>query len=109
ALGPHERAGVPAEQQGLQLAPDAAREVEEVTDRRPVLDLVQAGVRDRAGETEQPGAGRPLRAEPRVGLAADPQDLEDVDQGLDVVDPGRLPEQAALHRERWLVPGLASL
>ena len=39
----------------------------------------------------------------------DPQDLQDVDQRLDVVDAGRLAEHASLHGERRLVPRLAAL
>ena len=72
-----------------------------------MLDLVDAGPFDAPGEAEQARAGRVRRADPRVRLAADPQDLEDIYERLDVVDSGRLAEQPLLDRERRLAARLA--
>ena len=102
-----------AEQHGLEIAAagDAAGELEQLPQRRPELDLVDAGSGDVAADAEELRARRALRADRPVGVGAAVvgEDEQDVDERLDVVDRGRLAEQADLDRERRLVAGLATL
>ena len=92
-----------------QLARDAAGQVQHLAQRHAEVGLVEAGAGDVAAQAEQTRARGALGADLRVRRAADPQDLQHVDQRLHVVDAGRLAEQPALHRERRLVPRLAAL
>src|ERR1700737_2324885 len=62
-----------------------------------------------AGQAEQPRAGRVGRTGGGECRAAFADDVEHVDQRLDVVDEGRLSEQAHLYREGRLVPWLSPL
>ena len=65
--------------------------------------------RARAPETQNSlRAGRALRADRGERRAADGEDLQHVEQRLDVVDHGRLAEQAAARGERRLVARLAA-
>ena len=91
-----ERARRAAEQHGLRGL--GAGVVEQLAQRRPELALVQARPRDVAREAEEPR--RPRVAE---------EDVRDVDERLDVVHDGRLPEQADLDGERRLVARLAAV
>src|SRR5438105_13622931 len=101
---PEERPGGAAKEDGLEWPPaaDSAREFDDLPERCPELHLVDAGPFDASGETEEP---RPRRVgsarggECRTSIGHDP---EDVDQRLDVVDDGRLPEQPPLYWERRL-------
>ena len=86
----------------------AARLLDHLAQRDPERRLVEAGALDAAREAEQPRAGRLLGADPGEGLAAAEHDVQHVDQALDVVDDGRLAEQADVHRERRLVARLAA-
>ena len=87
----------------------AAGQLDQVAQRRPELDLVDARPRDVAGQAEQLRPGRALGADPGERLAALEHDERHVGQRLDVVDDGRLAEQADLDRERRLVARLAAL
>src|ERR671922_369433 len=109
--GTDERPRRAAEEHGLQLpaAANAAREVDEVAESGAVLDLVQTRRLDTTRQAEQARSRRVGRAELGVLEPSHGQDLEDVDERLDVVDPGRLAEQAHLHGERRLVPRLPAL
>ena len=110
-LGPDEDAGGPAEQHRLQLAtaPHPTGERDQLAERHAVLDLVHAGRLDAPGQAEQSRARRVRRAELRVLEAAHREHLEHVHERLDVVDTGRLAEQALLDGERRLVARLAAL
>ena len=69
---------------------DAAAEVvDQLAQRRPVLELVVAAVDDVAGEREDARAGRVLDAELRVLLAAELDDRRHGRDRLDVVDQRR--------------------
>ena len=86
----------------------AARELEELAQRRAELDLVHAGPLDVPRDAEQLRARGALGADRRVRRAAIAQDQRDVGQRLDVVDRGRLAEQPHLDRERRLVARLGA-
>ena len=62
-----------------------------------------------ARDAEQLGPRRALGTDRGVGRSALEHDRQHVDQRLDVVDHGRLAEQAALDRERRLVARLAAV
>jgi len=49
------------------------------------------------------------RISPEIENSLRPDDVEDRDQGLDVVDRGWLSEEAVGGRKRWLLPWLAPL
>jgi hypothetical protein len=84
-----------------------AGEVEQPAEGRPEGDLVGPWPADVAGQAEQLRPGRILGPGRGEGRSAVGQDEGHVGQGLDVVDRGRLAEQADLDRERRLVAGLA--
>src|SRR5262249_30835066 len=101
-----EAPGRAAEQNGAQVL-DATRELEQLAQRGPEWHFVGTRLRHRTGQAEQLRPGRALGPDLRVGGAALEHDRQHVDQRLDVVDHGGLPEQAALDRERRLVARLA--
>src|SRR5689334_22710707 len=106
-----ERTRRAAEQHRAQRPPAAhpARRLDHLAQRDPEFVLVQAGLRDAAGQAEQPGSGGGLRADPRERGPADPQDLQHAEQCLHVVNRGWLAEQADLSGERRLVARLGAL
>src|SRR6202035_6085082 len=63
---------------------------------------------DVAGDAEELGAGRPRGAGSGEGGAAREHDARHVGEGLDVVDDGRLAEEADLDGERRLRARLAA-
>ena len=111
ASGADEDARRAAEQDRLDrpTAGHPAAELEQLAQGRPERDLVDARPDDVAGQAEQLWPGRALRADRRERRPAVEDDRRDVDQGLDVVDRGRLAEQPDLDRERRLVARLAAL
>src|SRR5207245_7511254 len=68
-----------------------------------------AGRSGAAGKAEEARPGGVGGTDRRVGGPADTQDLQDVQQGLHVVDAGGLVEQPALDGERRLVARLTAL
>src|SRR5439155_20280817 len=75
----------------------------------PELHLVDAGPFDASGETEEPRPRRVGSARGGECCTSIGHDPEDVDQRLDVVDNGRLAEQAALDGKRRLVARLSAI
>ena len=110
-VGPDEDARRAAEQDRPDgpAARHAAGQLDQVAQRRPELDLVDARPRHVAGQAEELRSGRAVGADPGERLAALEHDERHVGQRLDVVDDGRLAEQADLDRERRLVARLAAL
>ena len=110
-IGPDEHARRTAEQDrpDVATAADTAGKLDEVAQRGPEFDLVDAGPLDVPGQAEELRPGRALGADARVGLPAHLEDERDVGQRLDVVDDRRLAEQTDLDRERRLVARLAAL
>ena len=106
-----EASGRPTEQDRLHGAAPAHApgEVDQVAQGGSVLDLVHAGSLDLPRETEQPGARGAVGPERGIRPCPDPEDLQDVDQGLDVVDRRGPAEDPVRDRERRLVPRLAAL
>ena len=108
---PDEPAGRPAQEHRAQRAPagDASGHLEQVSQRDAERRLVEAGALDAAGEAEEARAGRLLGPDPGERRAALEHDVEHVDQALDVVDDGRLGEEAGVDREGRLRARLAAV
>src|SRR5205085_2327559 len=70
-----ERPRSPSQQHGSQLLPlaDPAGQREDIPERRPELDFVDARDGDVAGQAEQPGSRRARRPDPGEGGPADAQ------------------------------------
>ena len=109
-VGPDEHARRAAEQDRLKRPArrQPAGHVDHLPQGGAERHLVHTGPLHAAREAEESRSRRSLGADPGVLRAAETEDLEDVDQRLDVVDEGGLPEDAHLHRERRLVARLAA-
>ena len=81
---------------------------DDLAQRRAERDLGDA-VAGRGPELDEDRAGAVGRAGRREGVGAVADDPRDGGDGLDVVDDGRHPEQAALGRMRRALLGLAAL
>ena len=87
----------------------AARQLDQCSQRRAHRHLVDAGPPDMPRKAEQPGASRVGRAGDGEGRSAFVHDVENADQRLHVVDERGLSEQAHLNGKWRLVPGLSPL
>ena len=87
---------------------DAARAIDERLQRDAERHFVDSGPNGATRDAEQLRAGRLFGAGGGERRPAVAHDVEHVDERLDVVDDGRLAEQARLHGERRLVPRLAA-
>ena len=106
----HERPGRPAHQHRLQFAGagDAPGQRQHISERRAERHLVEAGSPQVPRQAQQLGARRTLGSPAAVRVGTLDDDVEDVQQGLGVVDGGRLAEEAVGGGERGLVAGLAA-
>ena len=84
-------------------------QVEQLAQRRAERQLVEPRPVDAAGDAEEPGAGRAFGPGLRVLGTAVSQHLEHVEERLDVVHGGGLPEEADFDGERRLVARLAAV
>src|SRR5262249_30253082 len=105
-----EAAGGAAEQHGLELAAarHAAGQLQELPQRDAERHLVDARLGDVPRQAEELGALRALGADLRVAGPRGEHDVEHVDERLDVVDDGRLAEEAGHDGERGLRARLAA-
>src|ERR1700682_1827701 len=87
----------------------STRKLQQLTQRGTERHLIAPGLDHIARETEKLGPCRSLGSNRRVGGATLKQDVEDVDQGLDVIDDGGFAEEAGLNGEGGLVARLAAL
>ena len=108
---PDKSSGRAAQKNCLQLAAarHASGKINQLAQRGPHGDFVDAGARHVSAKTKEPGAGGVFRAQLGVSRAAFEDDAGNVDQRFHVVDRGGLAEESRLRGERRLVARFAAI